>query len=318
MIISQPKIHTEQEVIWPWVGNKPIESAAATRVYCGEFFEEATRVLTGARRHTTDGTADVCPDLSNGDDYYEVKSLSTGSFYVFEHRLVNDRMLVDAAFQNRLTYVIWLHDAPATKCRTLFSLRASLAAHCSEALVIPFERLWTMTRRMKPCKLEYRPGQPYVRAYRIPISRLRMAAKGKSERIVRVGKVLGQEVGYVRLHGPDLGRLFPVTDIMRERAQLLLEDLSQHHLEVTLVDPNWSTHVGHKIRQTMDTNPRWYTDLCAKYPNKRKGKRNFRNGAPDTDIRRKFVLKSLERLSQGVCKYEYDWRLRYLVDYGKQ
>lgn len=313
--ISAIKPSTRQRTIWPWIGDHPLASSAATRHYVGQFFEEAFRVLTGAKQHTTDGCADVCPDFSLGDEYYEVKSLSGPSFYLFEHRLQNDRRLVDADFRHRLTYVIWLHNAPAQTYRSVHALRHGLATHVGDVLVIPFERIWKLTRKLPRTQLPYRQAKDFVDAYRIPRKALMRISRGLGvTQRARVGTVFDAEVGWVTLRGPDVGRLFPVTEPMRERANELLADLSQHQLDVQLIPAPRQLHNGHMIRCVMDQAPLWYRHLCTAYPAKRTGPRRFHTRAPDTDIRRRFVLGALGRLARGVCTYEYDWRLRPYIE----
>ncbi len=317
-IISRRRVVLDQQTIGSWAGDKPLLHPSQTRHYVGHFFEEATRILTGATPHATDGQADICPDFSHGDkSFMEVKSVSTTSVYLFKHRIQADRKLVFST-GGRLTYVYWLHHAPAVQAKTLHELYTMLAGSIDQVLAIPFKRLSRFLRKQPEILLHYRAFDgKKVPAYRL--NRHQLLELGGSQLTVtrRVGQVYENEVGPVTISGRGIPFLFvPLTRTERIMAGELLADLSEHQLQVSLYPAPEPRHPGHMVRVAEDRSPTWYSRLCAAYPAKRKGARNFTNGAPDTDIRRYLVLGALERLSRGVCAYEYDFRLRHLLGGG--
>jgi hypothetical protein len=317
-IISRRRVVLDQQTIGPWAGDKPLLHASATRHYVGNFFEEATRILTGAMPHVTDGQADICPDFSHGDrSFLEVKSVSTTSVYLFKHRIQADRRLVRST-GGRLTYVYWLHHAPAAQAKTLHDLYAMLAGSIDQVLAIPFKRLSRFLRKQPEILLRYRAFDgKKVPAYRL--NRRQLLDLGASQLTVtrRVGLVCGNEVGPVTISGRGIPHLFkPLSEREKAVAGELLAELSERYLQVSLYPAPRPKHLGHMVRVAENTSPRWYQKLCAQYSAKRLGARNFHNGAPDTDIRRRFVLRALERLSAGICRHRYDFMLRHLLAGG--
>lgn len=317
-IISRRRVVLDQQTIGSWAGDKPLLHASATRHYVGHFFEEATRILTGATPHATDGQADICPDFSHGDkSFLEVKSVSTTSVYLFKHRIQADRKLVFST-GGRLTYVYWLHHAPAVQAKTLHDLYAMLAGSIDQVLAIPFVRLSRFLRKQPEILLHYRAfdGEK-VPAYRLNRRQLLDLGASRLTLTRRVGRVYENEVGPVTISGRGIRYLFkPLTRKETTIAGELLAELSERYLQVSLYPAPEPKHPGHMVRVSENTSPRWYQRLCATYPSTRKGARNFTNGAPDTDIRRYLVLGALERLSCGLCAYEYDFRLRHLLGGG--
>lgn len=164
-----------QQTVWPeWVGDRALYSMAQTRTYCGEFFEEATRDLFQADRHVTNGQADICPDLSLGNHYMEVKSVGKGrQGLVYAQRLAHDRLLLDAT-GGQLTYVFWFHQIAAGECRTIAHLRASLAAGAVCVFAIPFQEIEAACRDLPPKVMNYRAAtvggkaKTEMAGYRLP------------------------------------------------------------------------------------------------------------------------------------------------------
>lgn len=312
MRISDPIATLPQPSLFPEHDNRPLTSHALIRWYVGMWFQEATRVLTGALPHATDNRADVCPDLSHpGGGFLEVKALAKGrESILFRHRLERDRDLVRSTGRS-LTYLYWIHRAPVLEARTLFDLRDMLATATSEVLAVPAERIQRAVRGLPTAMLEYKADGERMPAYRLCGGLVRDLAAGPTS-LVRSVTVYGRTVA-VLVSGPDLGRVFqPLTAPEREAAGELLSEMSEHRLDVQLIPAPRPQHREHSIRCVFDQNPAWYTRLCEAYSAKRKRPR--RGLHHDTDIRRRFVERALERLQAGICRHEYDWRLRPIVE----
>lgn len=312
MRISDPIATLPQPSLFPAYDNRPLHSPASIRYHVGMWCQEATRVLTGAVPHLTDNRADVCPDLSHpGGGFLEVKSLAKGrESILFRHRLERDRELVRSTGRP-LTYLYWIHRAPVLEARSLFDLRDMLATATSEVLAVPAERIQRAVRGLPTAMLEYKADGERMPAYRLCGGLVRDLAAGPTT-LVRSVTVYGRTVA-VMVSGPDLGRAFPpLTASERQAAGDLLSELSEHRLDVQLVPAPRPTYQDHSIRCVFDQNPGWYSRLCEAYGAKRKRPRCRRTH--DTDIRRHFVERALERLQAGICRYEYDWRLRPVVE----
>lgn len=318
LLVSGIKHVEDQGILWPWVGDRTIDRPAQVRNYCGEFFEEASRILFRAQRHQTDGRATVCPDLSVGPKrYLEVKSIGrTRQGLVYAARLEKDRRLVDSGAQ--LTYVFWLHSVPAQAFTTLIQLRCALARGVDQVLCIPFERLEAACRRLTPKVMNYRnatvtkAAQP-MPGYRLPMKLLHHLARGPVQLERTVGKVFGHGMPPILLSGPDLGRVFPaLTESERMTAAEMRQELRHCFLDVVPTPAPRPQHIGHCVRTVQNTNPEWYSALCREYPKKRSRPRQRR--AFDSDIRRPFVCRALERLASGLCRFDYDFRLRAVVE----
>ena len=311
MIVSQTYNHSEQQVLWPWVTDRPLVNMAATRCHIGRFFEEVTRIVTGARRHVTDSRADICPDLSHGTHrMIEVKSMSK-ELILFKHRLDKAVKYQDDTFGSSYTYLIWEHRSELAQVKNLHRLWEVVADGTVAAWAIPQEKLVKWCRRQKTVNLEYNQKCERKPCWRIPIRVVKELATGATS-LHKIVKVHNHFCSF-DMHG-DLEHLYPeITVEQQELATNLLNELITCHPLVELEAAPRQMHIGHKIRVVKMTNPRWYLDLCAQYPNKRNSPRRFNSKAPDTDIRRRFAIRALERLSHGVCRYEYDWRFRPLL-----
>jgi hypothetical protein len=210
--VSAIKPHAEQSAIWPWVGDHAFASMAETRNACGEFYEEATRAMLGADRHQTDGTADVCPDLSVGRNrFLEVKSIGCSrQGLVYSHRLDRDRQLLKST-RGQLTYLFWIHNVRASECSSLFELRDALATGVECVLAVPFETLWEATRALTPRVMNYRAAtgskpRQEMEGYRLPWGLLRDLSAGQTTMTWSV-VAFGREVPPTPLHCRDLARL---------------------------------------------------------------------------------------------------------------
>lgn len=186
MIVSRIKPHAPQEELWPELTDKRFFSVAQTRTYCGDFYEEAARVLFKAERHQIDGRADICPDLSIGGTHFlEVKSLAYGcAGMVYAERLRRDRKLVRE--HGKLTYVFFVHKAPLdykgriVDAKTLGKLRATLAASLHSVIAIPFKDLMPALSKLGPKTMNYRASGKPMPGYRIPWATLRDLSSGQS------------------------------------------------------------------------------------------------------------------------------------------
>lgn len=307
-----------QEKLWPWVGDRPLDTTAAVRTVTGDFYEECTAVLTRAKRLRTDGRSEICPDLAHDErSFLEVKSLSQkNGLYLYDHRMQKDQQLVSERWAS-LAYVLWVHSAPATTAGRLHALHQMLASHIIEVLVIPFDRLHRAARRLPVSRLQYSGAvKEKVPARRVPYRMLRdLAHRGPVLRR-RVGRVYDVQVGGVEIHGPDLGMFFPpLTEEEREAAHRMAAELATEHHRIGLAPAPNPRHSTHQIRVVEGRNPWWYRRFCRLYRKKRvHGRRPWGRPEEDTDIRRYLTLPALDRLSRGVCRFEYDWRLRPFVE----
>lgn len=175
-----------QEPIWDWVGNIHFYSMAQTRNATGDFCEEATKTFFGGERMTTDGQADICPDIRVDDKHYlEVKSVQyKRTALVYEHILERAQRFVR---RNRvqLHYVFWLHNTRAAETENLFELRRQMATDMNRVIVVPFEQVVEATTRCKIRIMNYRAperdgkeGIP-MRGWALPNAQLRAWSTGQ-------------------------------------------------------------------------------------------------------------------------------------------
>lgn len=305
----------EQGRLWDWVGDRELSSVAQARPYVGDFFEEAARITLGATRHQIDSTADYCPDLSVGASrFLEVKAIGqSGQGMVFADRIDRDKRLVRQGAT--LTYLFWRHGVRVEGYTTLHGLRAALAQGVRDVLVVPFERLRRSVSGLRSvCLLTSERGNRM--GYRLPRALLEELAGQQTVALPRA-KVHGCDLPSVTLRASDPGRCFPLpTKAEREAAGQLLYELSVQRLEVGLVEaPEQRHHRGQMVRAVMNTNPKWYQRLCTKYAKKRgPGLKRRGHRKHDTDIRRPFVERSLERLMGGASpRFDYDFRVLPIV-----
>ena len=77
-----------------------------------------------------------------------------------------------------------------------------------------------------------------------------------------------------------------------DMAAELLRVLDEQFLQVELVEPQESRHMGHKLRHAVNTNPTWYKELYESYKPKKFDRACFR--------------RALEAIRDG-----YDWQCTY-------
>lgn len=137
MLVSHKTKHPEQAELIPQV--LPV---AACRNYVGDYFEEATAVLTRGTRLRTDSTKDVCPDIRLSDgSFLEVKSIGCGNAAMAYHnRLEKDMEFIRQG--NKLEYLLWKHNYRVNPKLTLPDLREGLANATEYAILVPFETFY--------------------------------------------------------------------------------------------------------------------------------------------------------------------------------
>ena len=190
----------KQKLLWPGVDrpprSEPIASMAVTRNICGDFYEEASQHLFDAKRHRTDGSCDVCPDLSLIDrplSFIESKSIgNTRAAIIYEHRLRKDRKFVDS-INGRLTYVFWMHAARVGKLQTRGLIHAALARTTWAVYALSLQQIEKLCEFRPARKMNYRavsrkPKSDWIpmMGFRIP---LRELAEVASECVGIVGPI---------------------------------------------------------------------------------------------------------------------------------
>ncbi len=151
--------------------------------------------------------------------------------------------------------------------------------------------------------------------YRLPRALIEELAGHQTVELPRA-KVHGCDLKSVTLRASDPGRCFPLLkDSEREAAGQLLYELSVQRLEVGLSEAPSPRHRGHMVREVMNSNPRWYSRLCDRFTKKRgSGRKRQGKRHHDTDVRRPFVERALQRLSEGrPPRFDYDFRVLPIV-----
>lgn len=131
-----------------------LTSTGAARSWVGDFFEEATAVLTGATRLRTDGRLPWCPDLQfSARHFLESKAVGqSGQMIVYEGRANKDADNLRRR-RARLTYVIWRHRFRTTTATSHGELRRGLAEGVEYVLLIDFAELHAILRKIPPRKV---------------------------------------------------------------------------------------------------------------------------------------------------------------------
>lgn len=174
--------------IWDWVGNIQFTHWAQTRHATGDFAEELVVKQFGGRRMTTDGQADICPDVElSKTDYLEVKSVrAIGQGIIYEHIIDRAQRFVR---RNRvkLRYAFVIHDTKPKDSPDLFALRAEMATNIKAIILVPFETIVGLTQTLKMEVMNYRskaksgkPDEP-MPGWRIPNKQLRDWMTGQPE-----------------------------------------------------------------------------------------------------------------------------------------
>jgi hypothetical protein len=147
-LISHRKRREEVPGLFDWVHDRPI-NMAASRNFCGDFFEEATAVITGGHRLRTDCQFEICPDVrlplhtrvEDSETYAESKCIGMNdSAIVYTHRLEKDRRFRDELKQE-LFYFFWRHSVAVQSCSYLFELREALSRDIQGLCVMPLSAL---------------------------------------------------------------------------------------------------------------------------------------------------------------------------------
>lgn len=144
MDVAKTRPTDHQLPLWDWVGDRPLHTMAQSRTFCGDFFEEATAVLTTASRLKTVNDH-VCPDLRlSRSVYFEVKSVGrSNDGIVYQHRLVKERTMIEKEAAD-IHYVFWRHKASVKEHDSLHKLRAALVEHLIEVIMIDHTTLHAM------------------------------------------------------------------------------------------------------------------------------------------------------------------------------
>ncbi len=147
----------QQLALWDWVGNIEFTSWAQHRNATGDFVEELAKSLFGGHRMTTDGQADICPDIElTKRDYIETKSIGRGKAGIlYEHILDRGRRFVRRN-KCRLWYVLAIHTLKAKDHADLFTLRRHMAASIDRIIVVPFNEIVRVTEALPLEVLNYR------------------------------------------------------------------------------------------------------------------------------------------------------------------
>lgn len=203
MKVSTARTIDNQMGIWNWIDDRPLQTFATVRPYVGYFFEEATRVLTGGIRLRTE-TGSICPDIQAPDDLYcEVKGVGLSrQSVIFKHRIDKyDRFMEQG---NRLVYVFWIHNCKASKCKTLFSLRASLAVSVECVLIVPAEKVHAAARQSKERFTSYSGTHEAPSVFKLKpaytLTRKAMMQWANQSSMAPVGEVYGCELPSVTLY----------------------------------------------------------------------------------------------------------------------
>ncbi len=104
-------------------------TTGAKRSWVGDFFEEATSKLTGAKRVKTSGEADICPDLMfSAKTFFECKGVgNTGQAIMYDNRFDKDRRFIDEEGV-QLFYWFWRHRFGVVGADSMNELRRGLGA----------------------------------------------------------------------------------------------------------------------------------------------------------------------------------------------
>jgi len=146
-----------QTALWDWVGNLTFVSWAQTRNATGDFVEEAVCKLLGGERMTTDGMADICPDIKlDPRRYVECKSIGKGKNGILYEHIVDRAVRFVRRNKVQLTYAFWIHTIRASDSPDLFALRRAMAAGVDRLILVPFEDVLAYTKGATLQKMNYR------------------------------------------------------------------------------------------------------------------------------------------------------------------
>lgn len=180
----------------------PLTSNAQRRVEVGNFFEEATKVVFGARRHINQ-VGKYCPDLSFGSKHFlEVKAVGKSrELILFRKRLERDKEMCENE-KAKLTYVCWWYNASVFTHQTRMSLRRALAQGVFLVMSLPFRNLYEQCGRQPFRLLDRHVGKPKEEAYRVGGKALRALCYGQEEYAVFSYPVFGHWLRTFSVLGP--------------------------------------------------------------------------------------------------------------------
>jgi hypothetical protein len=193
-------------------------SMGAIRYWLGDFFEEATARITGARRLVTDSRCKYCPDLHlHKRVFLESKGVgNTGAVLLYRGRVERDRN-----FQRKsratLLYCIWRHTAAPCRAEcmgSLDTLRSTLATQTVSVMVVPFELVESLVINEPARIINTRYGRThdypnkYGEGWRLPYRTLR--GHCTRQRVAFGPTVYGRQLGALELCAgtPGARRLF--------------------------------------------------------------------------------------------------------------
>lgn len=299
--ISAPKHEVDQQAFFTDTHN--LSGKAHARTVIGNYFDALTAKLVNGKRHLTDATAQLCPDVTAGMLMIEVKSCRKSGI-IWEAQLRNYERA--AALGYTVFFLFWLHEVDLEGMLTAEQLRAALGRN-HQVLAIPLDLVLAYCTPRRRVLVRYRgAGNGHLEksgyAWRPTGAALRKLA-GTSESVNRDG---------ITVQGRGLGLLWPLTMNEQAAASAMAEELDACRLEVAYVPAPDGGDRGRLIRRVVNRNPAWYRKLCTTRTTKRVVPRAKKHG--DTDIRRRFVEAALNRLCQGMCITSYDWLVRPYVE----
>lgn len=156
MKISKPIAQSTQLFLFDYEIDRPLivdgkYSMGRARAIAGAFFEGLTVGALGGCRHRTDSRCDYCPDVSIGNEYFEVKGAGlSGEFLIYKGRLEKDATF---AKHHPLTYIVWSHGADFLKATCEIGLKALIQASLKGYYRIPFDVLHAKAMTVTPTKL---------------------------------------------------------------------------------------------------------------------------------------------------------------------
>lgn len=127
-----------------------LRGPGASRYWVGEFCEELTARVSGAKRLKTDSKADVCPDHEfSSEIYFESKaSGKTPQIILFSFRLNRYLQFIEQ-MDVKVYYWIWKHRSSTGGCETVESLQRTLAASLEYVLVVDHDTILQCTKECR-------------------------------------------------------------------------------------------------------------------------------------------------------------------------
>lgn len=140
----------------------------------GDFFEEATAVLSRGRRFVTDSGCEYCPDVSVNGHRLFVESKASGRgnrIILYSSRLKRED---EWAVNNRATieYYIWRHKFYSRLYDTDEAARAGLAASTYEVVIVPMAILHKLAKESPAKPINRKGPEGYVYGWQLPVRNL--------------------------------------------------------------------------------------------------------------------------------------------------